>query len=127
MTTPLSLDESPQLLSEGQFAEMFLTAAERRARAVAIVVATLGHAEAPRLLYDLMGDAAIEEITGLAGVLGYCTCVMSLDPEHGSPHTPAQHERDSCGGTGSPEPCGGCYDCLDAMAAHWSRQREVAG
>lgn len=43
--------------------------------------------------------------------LGPCFCPVSEE----YPHTLKQHDRESCGGVGVPAPCGGCFDCLNAM------------
>lgn len=49
-----------------------------------------------------------------------CTCPLVDDPEIGA-HTELEHHQDSCGGISAPAPCGGCYDCLLAQAAHARR------
>lgn len=53
------------------------------------------------------------------GEHGPCDCPMSLDLEHGDPHTLSDH--DGCGGWGYDPPCGGCHDCVAAQWAHYDR------
>lgn len=48
-----------------------------------------------------------------------CDCVLATSPEMG-PHTRREHYADSCSGY---PPCGGCLDCLSAMAAYSERKR----
>lgn len=59
---------------------------------------------------------------------GPCGCLIRwADEPAAGPHTIAEHDATSCGGTAFPEPCGGCFDCMAATVARWDRlAREAA-
>jgi hypothetical protein len=84
-------------------------------------------APVPLTPYDLVRHA----MSAISSEIHARERLLSLDDpcgcadEYGfDEHTNREHEKASCGGVGSREPCGGCYDCMIAQQEYHKRKRE---
>lgn len=64
--------------------------------------------------YDSNHTQTEEALERIKAEEALCSCPLVNEPNIG-PHSEIEHRKDSCGGVSTPEPCGGCYDCLLAQ------------